>query len=366
MLQTTENNELKRAIEFALSDGEDMLWAERRRYAMDGNVWVVLIGGVLLLGLSAVLTALALSPAPPDACNIYTAGLSFMAALGCLLCVIYAIKGNRNTIYALTQRRALIVQLLPIGKPVVYAVPVAQDMVHRLFPHPDGSLDYYMMELPMGRYGMREHGFLRVHDNDELQAALTRCGVKLPEIGERRPVRQRLNIYDGLSPLLPMLGWLSLLALMLVAAGQQLLSHSTITYLDLWLNGEHSTATVIAYCHKTTHKTTKINGEEQSSEVEVVYYPVYLITHADGTTAAHTELDGSTKPKVRPGEQVTVYYAPELPWRAMRRDFDKLLMPLFFLGIGGWCFYMFLRACGRYRSTRHRRYYLIAPEAVNE
>lgn len=98
----------------------------------------------------------------------------------------------------------------------------------------------------------------------------------------------------------------------------------------------------------------------------MVYYPVYLITHADGTTTARTELDGSTKPKVRPGEQVTVYYAPELPWRAMRRDFDKLLMPLFFLGIGGWCLYMFLRACGRYRSTRHRRYYLIAPDAAKE
>ncbi len=366
MLQTTENNELKSAIEFALSDGEDVLWAERRRYAMDGNVWVVLIGGVLLLGLSAVLTSLALSPAPPDACNIYTAGLSFMAALGCLLCVIYAIKGNRNTIYALTPSRALIVQVVPIGKPVVYAVPVAQDMVHRVFVRPDGSLDYYMMELPMGRYGLREHGFLRVHDNEGLQAALSKCGVELPEIGERRPVRHRLNIYDGLSPLLPMLGWLSLMALMLVAAGQQLHSHSTITYLDLWLNGEHSTATVIDYCHKTTHRTTKINGEEQSSVVEVVYYPVYLITHADGTTTAHTELDGSTKPKVRPGEQVTVYYAPELPWWAMQRDFDKLLMPLFFLGMGGWCFYMFLRACGRYRSTRHRRYYLIAPDAAKE
>ena len=207
MLQTTENNELKRAIEFALSDGEDVLWAERRRYAMDGNVWVVLIGGVLLLGLSAVLTALTLSPAPPDACNIYTAGLSFMAAV-----------------------------------------------------------DYYMMELPMGRYqGIRDHGFLRVHDNEGLQEALSKCGVELPEIGDRRPVRHRLNIYDGLSPLLPMLGWLSLMAPMLVAAGQQLHSHSTITYLDLWLNGEHSTATVIAYCHKTTHRTTKINGVEQSS-----------------------------------------------------------------------------------------------------
>lgn len=358
-------DELHRAISFALSDEEELLWAERRGYAMNGDVWVVLVAGLALLGMSLTFTVLALCPEPPDYCNAYTIIPGFAAALGLLLCAVYGIKGNRRTVYALTQQRALIVQLLPVGNPLVYAAPLSPDLVYRVTLHHDKLMDYYMAEMPLGRYGMREIGFLRVRDNERLQAELTRCGVKLPPPGKQRPATRRLDAYAGLSPLLPMAGWLTLLALMLAGVIRELTDSTTLTYLDLWLNGEKCSATIIAYCHTTTWRTTTVNGERREVSEKVVYYPVYRLTPADGTTIISTEVDGSSSMlRYRPDEQLTVYYNPQHTERAMRRNADHFSVSLVFLGMGGVCAYMFLQAGRRYLRTRHLPYYLVTAENI--
>ncbi len=367
MTPPVQDSELKKAVGFTLASDEELLWAERRSYTMDSDVWVMLVGGVVLLSVSIFLAMLASRPEPPDFCNLYTFVLSFVAALICLLCTVYAIKGNSRTVYALTQKRALIVMMPPIGKPVVYAVPLAHDMVYRIVPRIDGSTDYYMMQLPMGRYqGIRDYGFLRVRDNESLQAELTRGGVELPSIGESRCAQYKLNIYDGLSPLLPMFCWFILLVLMLAATYQQLTDDSTAAYINLWLNGKKCTATVIGYNKKTTRRTTTIDGKPRDTTVKIVYHPIYRFALADGTMTTRTEAVGSRKRYPKPGEQVTVYYDPQPPWQAMRRNFDELALPLFFLGMGGVCGYMILNAYRRCRRTRHRAFYLIAPDKGQE
>lgn len=367
MTPPVQNSELKKAVGFALADDEKLLWAERRSYTMDGDVWVMLIGGVLILSLSIFFTLHAFLPEPPDYCNIYTISLSFAGALICLFCTVYAIKGNSRTVYALTQKRALIVLLPPIGKPVVYAVPLAHDMVYRIVPRPDSSSDYFMMQLPLGRHqGIRDYGFLRVRDNVGLQAELARCGVELPTTGEPRRARYSLNIYDGLSPLLPMFGWFVLLILMLATTYQQLSGNSTTAYINLWLNGEKCTATVIGYNKKTTRRTATIDGKPRDTTVKIVYHPIYRFALADGTLTTRTEVIGSSKRYPKPGEQVTVYYDPQHPWQAMRRNFDELALPLFFLGMGGVCGYLILNTYRRYRRTRSSAFYLIAPDKGQE
>jgi len=367
MTRPEKYSELENAVRFALDADEELLWAERRSYTMDRDVWAVLAGGMVMLSLGVIFSLIASRPEPPDYCNIYTIALSFAAAVICLFCAVYAIKGNSRTVYALTQHRALIVMLPPIGKPVVYTVPLARDMVHRLFPRLDGSTDYYMMELPLGRYqGIRDYGFLRVRNNESLQAELARRGVELPTTGVSRRARYRLNIYDGLSPLLPMFGWFVLLVLMLATSYQQLTSHSTAAYFNLWLNGEKCTATVIGYNKKTTRRTATIDGKPRDTTVEIVYHPIYRFALADGTLTARTEAIGSRKAYPKPGEQVTVYYDPQHPWQAMRRNFDELALPLFFLGMGGVCIYLILNTYQRYRRTLPNAFYLIAPDKGEE
>ncbi|MBR2126445.1 MAG: hypothetical protein IJ943_06895 [Akkermansia sp.] len=357
-------DELHRAISFVLSDDEELLWAERRGYAMNSDVWVVLVAGLVLLGMSLTFTVLALGPEPPDYCNAYTIIPGFAAALGMLLCAVYAMKGNRRTVYALTEHRALIVQLLPVGKPVVYAVPLSPDLVYRVTLHHDNLMDYNIAEMPLGRYGMREIGFLRVRDNERLQAELGRCGVKLPQPGKQRPATRRLDAYAGLSPLLPMAGWLTLLALMLAGVIRELTDSTTRTYLDLWFNGEQATGTIIGYNQTCTRRTTKINGEIRGVSEKIVYYPVYQLTLADGTTVIRTEKDGSSKPISDTDRQFTVYYSPHHTGRAMRRNPDIFSVALIFLCMGGVCAYMFLQAGRRYLRTRHLPYYLVTAENI--
>ena len=357
-------DELHRAISFALSDEEELLWAERRGYAMNGDVWVVLVAGLALLGMSLTFTVLALRPEPPDYCNAYTIIPGFAAALGLLLCAVYGIKGNRRTVYALTQHRALIVQLLPVGKPLVYAVPLSPDLVYRVTLHHDKFMDYYMAEMPLGRYGMREIGFLRVRDNEQLQAELGRCGVKLPQPGKQRSATHRLDAYAGLSPLLPMAGWLTLLVLMLAGVIRELTDSTTRTYLDLWFNGEQATGTIIGYNQTCTRRTTKVNGEIRGVSEKIVYYPVYRLTLADGTTAVRTEIAGSSKLTSGTDRQFTVYYSPHYFGRAMRRNTDIFSVSLIFLCMGGVSAYMFLQAGRRYLRTRHLPYYLVSAEEI--
>ncbi len=360
-----EDDELKKEIKFALSEDEEVRWAERRSYALDADVGVLLGAAVLLLGVCVFVTLPATQPEPPDYCNVYTISLSFLGAVALLLCALYGIKSHRRTIYALTQQRALIVQQPPIGKPIVYALPVSPDMVYRVTRHHDGRSDYNMAEMPLGRYGMRELGFLQVRDNEQLQAELSRCGVDLPPHGKQRPATRRVDAYSAFSPLLPMTGWLVLLGLMLAGVIRELSDSTTRTYLDLWLNGEKCSAAIIAYCHTTTWRTTTVNGKRREVSEKVVYYPVYRLTPADGTTIISTEVDGSSSiPKYRPGEQLTVYYDPLHTDRAMRRNADHFSIPLVFLGMGGVCVYMFLQAYRRYRHTRHQSCYLVTAEKV--
>jgi hypothetical protein len=162
-----------------------------------------------------------------------------------------------------------------------------------------------------------------------------------------------------------MAGWLTLLALMLAGVIRELTDSTTRTYLDLWLNGEQATGTIIGYNQTCTRRTTKVNGEIRGVSEKIVYYPVYQLTLADGTTIISTEVDGSSSMlRYRPDEQLTVYYTPQHTERAMRRNADHFSVSLVFLGMGGVCAYMFLQAGRRYRRSRHLRYYLVSAEEI--
>ncbi|MBR5887695.1 MAG: DUF3592 domain-containing protein [Akkermansia sp.] len=354
---------LKKEIEFALQEDENLIWAERRSYTVDADVGAVLGGGVLLLALSGFFAWKAALPGAPDYCNEYTISLSFIAALGCLFTAFYSVKTHGRTIYALTEQRALIVQIPPFGKPVIYAIPIAHDMVYRVSTHSDGSIDYYMAEIPFGRHNVRDYGFLRVQGNDSLHTELKRLGVELPQPGESHTAPHRLDAYRGISPLLPMVGWLAILALMLAGAGMQLSEPTTRSYLDFSLHGEKATATIIGYKKVTINRTTIINGKRGNTTTDApVYHPIYRFRLPNGSTCQSVETVGAAKPKLRPGEQASIYYFPQQPEHAMRRNLDNFSMPLIFLGMGGVCIYMFLNACRRWSRAKNQPYYLIAPD----
>ncbi len=356
-------SELKKEIEFALHEDENLRWAERRSYTVDTDVSVVLGAGVLLLALSGFFAWKAALPGAPDYCNEYTISLSFIAALGCLFTAFYSVKTHGRTIYALTEQRALIVQIPPFGKPVIYAIPIAHDMVYRVSTHSDESMDYYMAEIPFGRHNVRDYGFLRVRSNTSLQAEIKRLGVKLPAPGESHTAPLRLDAYKGISPLLPMAGWLAIFALMLTCVGMHLNKPTTRTYLNLCLNGEKATATIIGYKKVTVNRTAITNGKRGATTTDApIYHPIYRFSLPNGAPTQSTEIDGSTKLKLRPGEEVTLYYDPQHPKQAMRRNLDLFSLPLIFLGMGGVCIYMFLNAGRRWSRSKNQLYYLIDPD----
>lgn len=146
------------ALPFELPEDEELLWCIKKVPGMD------ICQGVLWIVSALLLTALCLLPnLLSDGRGYVCAGLLLIPSLILVWAAIQAYRRDRRIIYALSNRRAFIIEL-PLsreGIPIVFSAAVRSGMVCMCRYHRNGAVDYYWGEEKMG-FIRRRMGFLNV------------------------------------------------------------------------------------------------------------------------------------------------------------------------------------------------------------
>ncbi len=297
-----------KVLPFELPADEELRWCIKKVPGMDayqGALWAV---SALLLTALCVLPCLL-----SDGRGYVCAGLLLIPSLILVWAAIQAYRRDRRIIYALSNRRAFIIEhsLNQEGVPIVISFAVRSGMVCVSRYHRNGNVDYYWGEERMG--GVRHRvGFLNVPPELDPASYLIRSGIVLsPDKDGYTPgVFRRPKIAGSV-------GWKNLLGLSILAAVLFLAFDEARFY----LMSRETTATIESY-QKRTEKRNKGRSEV------AVFYPKVSFRLDNGEmcqTVSYTGYDSS--PAYPPGSRISVRYLADNPHRVTIRDEEALFLP---------------------------------------
>ncbi len=342
---------LQNALTPALQDGEAIRWSEQA----DPSNQYVNIGACALATLiffGAYFGFMHGITGDGDNDFITKLVLSFFLVAGSasLLTTLYSIASLGGTLYAVSNRRILILNRRPLGKPLIYALPLAVNSVCRIKQHSNGCRDYLMYEEDLGRYS-RTNGLRRIRNTQGLETALRDGGVQLPDTTAQQAAPTfRLSWEHSL----PGTRIALLLIGLYLSAGIFLPAFVIRTGANLYLSGERSSATIIGYEKRSV---------EEDKRTVTRYYPILLFPTADSPLVRATDMFGDTKPEWNIGEQTEVLYAPGNPSRVMRDTGENRSNAIGFIGvfvaISLWLLWRLLRTIRQWYGRRSEAYYLV-------
>lgn len=317
------------------TDGEVVLWTERRRRIVDGNVLMLLIFSIVLLIIYGLLIWESEVPGKlqQDTDTYLQAAKLWLFVPGLSVCCLLLAAGigihHHCTTYVLTNRRGIVVTTPPLFRRQAHAAALAPGMVRELKRHRDGTASYMITEQRVGHMRLAV-GFEYVHQVGELEALLARYGVKLPaaqSVADRPPTKKFL---------------LQLLVVPVVILCVVCNRAMTEPDFFLFLQGEQATATIVAY-------QPRIHREGSRARRTVTYYhPVLQFCTGDGTPIQTTDCTGDACPtSTRPGERVRILYDPQRPGIARRATSYPYLSP-------GITLLVFLSFLGAFVYNLHR------------
>lgn len=296
------------ALPFELPEDEELLWCIKKVPGMDicqGGLWIV---SALLL------TALCLLPnLLSDGRGYVCAGLLLIPSLILVWAAIQAYRRDRRIIYALSNRRAFIIEhsLNQEGVPIVISFAVRSGMVCVSRYHRNGNVDYYWGEERMG--GVRHRvGFLNVPPELDPASYLIRSGIVLsPDKNGCPPYHIRRPKIAG------SVGWKNLLGLSILAAVLFLAFDEARFY----LMSRETTATIESY-QKRTEKRNKGRSEV------AVFYPKVSFRLDNGEMCQTVSYTGYERcPAYQPGSRIPVRYLAFNPRRVTVWNEEALFLP---------------------------------------
>ena len=296
------------ALPFELPEDEELLWCIKKVPGMDicqGGLW---IASALLL------TALCLLPnLLSDGRGYVCAGLLLIPSLILVWAAIQAYRRDRRIIYALSNRRAFIIEhsLNREGVPIVISFAVRSGMVCVSRYHRNGNVDYYWGEERMG--GVRHRvGFLNVPPELDPASYLIRSGIVLsPDKNGCPPYHIRRPKIAG------SVGWKNALGLSILAVFLFLAFDEARFY----LLSRETTATIESYQQGNEKRGKK-------GHLVTVFYPKVSFCLANGEICqAVSETGYDSSPAYPPGSRISVRYLADNPHRVTIRDEEALFLP---------------------------------------
>lgn len=297
-----------KVLPFELPADEELRWCIKKVPGMDayqGALWAV---SALLLTALCVLPCLL-----SDGRGYVCAGILLIPSLILVWAAIQAYRRDRRIIYALSNRRAFIIEhsLNQEGVPIVISFAVRSGMVCVSRYHRNGNVDYYWGEERMG--GVRHRvGFLNVPPELDPASYLIRSGIVLsPDKDGYTPgVFRRPKIAGSV-------GWKNLLGLSILAAVLFLAFDEARFY----LMSRETTATIESY-QKRTEKRNKGRSEV------AVFYPKVSFRLDNGEMCQTVSYTGYERcPAYQPGSRIPVRYLAFNPHRVTIRDEEALFLP---------------------------------------
>lgn len=314
------------ALPFELPEDEELLWCIKKVSGMDicqGLLWIV--SALLLTGLCLLPNLLS------DGRGYVCAGLLLLPTLILMWAAIQAYRRDRRIMYALSNRRAFIIEL-PLnreGVPIVFSFPVRSGMVCVSRYHRNGNVDYYWGEERMGGISHRV-GFLNVPPELDPASYLIQAGIVLsPDKKDCPPYRIRRPKISGI------VGWKNALGLSILAAVLFLSFDGARFY----LMSRETTATIESY----QKRTEKIN--KGRSEVDVFYPKVSFRLDNGGICQTVSKTGYEHCPAYRPGSRIPVRYLAFNPrWVTIWGE-EILYLP------GGCALVLFAFIWGKWKSA---------------
>lgn len=308
-------------LPFEPGEDEELLWQCPMPRRPEKTDWII-IGVLLLLTLACGVIFCV--------CGITDAG-KIAAAFGGLFLFLLVLglhvlikerRINRRTVYALTNKRACIIErpARPDGKCLVFSFEVHPHMIFKVKRHRNGTVDYLLGKERRG-YVAFANGFRNLPPELDPAAAFARVGASIPAEGEKK---RKTCEYTRPTPAgQSFAGVIILSCLFALALGLDYDNHGA----DLFLHGKATTATVVTY-----EQGTEKRGGRRSRREVTVYYPVVMFRTDSGAHCLTVSQTGYDKqPACRPGATVELLYDAADPRRATIKDASILMRPGFFL-----------------------------------
>ncbi|MBE6416087.1 MAG: DUF3592 domain-containing protein [Akkermansiaceae bacterium] len=315
------NPETETPLPFELGGNEELLWQCPMPRRPERTDWIII--GVLLL-LTAACGVIFCVSGITEAGKIAAAfgGLFlFLLVLG-LHVLLKERRSNRRTFYALTNKRACIIErpARPDGKCLVFSFEVHPHMIFKVKRHRNGTVDYLLGKERRG-YVTFANGFRNLPPELDPAAAFARVGASIPAKGEKK---RKTCEYTRPTPAAQnFAGIIILSCLFALALGLDYDNHGA----DLFLRGKETTATVVTY-----EQGTEKRGGRRSRHEVTVYYPVVMFRTESGAHCLTVSQTGYDKqPACTPGATVELLYDAADPRRATIKDASILMRPGFFL-----------------------------------
>lgn len=297
-----------KVLPFELPADEELRWCIKKVPGMDayqGALWAV---SALLLAALCVLPCLL-----SDGRGYVCAGLLLIPSLILVWAAIQAYRRDRRIIYALSNRRAFIIEhsLNREGVPIVISFAVRSGMVCVSRYHRNGNVDYYWGEERMG--GVRHRvGFLNVPPELDPASYLIRSGIVLsPDKNGCPPYHIRRPKIAG------SVGWKNALGLSILAVFLFLAFDEARFY----LLSRETTATIESYQQGNEKRGKK-------GHLVTVFYPKVSFCLANGEICqAVSETGYDSSPAYPPGSRISVRYLADNPHRVTIRDEEALFLP---------------------------------------
>ena len=308
-------------LPFELGEAEEILWQCPMPRRPEKTDWIII--GVLLL-LTAACGGIFCVYGITDAGKIAAAfGGLFLFLLVLGLHVLFKERRiNRRTIYALTNKRACIIErpARPDGKCLVFSFEVHPLMIFKVKRHRNGTVDY-LLGKERRRYVALANGFRNLPPELDPAAAFARVGASIPAKGEKK---RKTCEYTRPTPAgQSFAGYIFLSCLFALALGLNYDNHAA----DLFLLGKETTATVVTY-----EQGTEERGGRRSRREVTVYYPVVMFRTDSGAHCLTVSQTGYDKqPACAPGATVALLYDAADPRRATIKDTSILMRPGFLL-----------------------------------
>ncbi|MBR2313413.1 MAG: DUF3592 domain-containing protein [Akkermansia sp.] len=308
-------------LPFELGEAEEILWQCPMPRRPEKTDWIII--GVLLL-LTAACGGIFCVYGITDAGKIAAAfGGLFLFLLVLGLHVLFKERRiNRRTIYALTNKRACIIErpARPDGKCLVFSFEVHPLMIFKVKRHRNGTVDY-LLGKERRRYVALANGFRNLPPELDPAAAFARVGASIPAKGEKK---RKTCEYTRPTPAgQSFAGYIFLSCLFALALGLNYDNHAA----DLFLHGKETTATVVTY-----EQGTEERGGRRSRREVTVYYPVVMFRTDSGAHCLTVSQTGYDKqPACAPGATVALLYDAADPRRATIKDTSILMRPGFLL-----------------------------------
>ena len=315
------NPETETTLPFELGGNEELLWQCPMPRRPEKTDWMIISVLLLLTAACGVVFCV---------CGITDAG-KIAAAFGGLFLFLLVLglhvlfkerRINRRTFYALTNKRACIIErpARPDGKCLVFSFEVHPLMIFKVRRHRNGTVDYLLGKERRGSVAFA-NGFRNLPPELDPAPVFEQLGATLPAKGEKK---RKTCEYSCPTPAgQSFAGYIFLSCLFALALGLDYDNHGA----DLFLRGKETTATVVTY-----EQGTEKRGGRRSRHEVTVYYPVVMFRTESGEHCLTVSQTGYDKqPACNPGATVELLYDAANPRRATIKDASILMRPGFFL-----------------------------------